>query len=69
MVVFVPEQMALFEPAFAIGNGLTVMVTLLLFVHPVAVMVSVKVYNMVIVGDMAGFAWFDINPAGPETQL
>jgi hypothetical protein len=35
--------MALLAPALAAGKGLTVTTTLLLFVQPVAVMVSVKV--------------------------
>jgi hypothetical protein len=43
MVVLPPKQMVLFAPVPATGNGFAVTVTLLLFVHPVAVMVSVKV--------------------------
>jgi hypothetical protein len=43
MVVLAPEHMDLFEPVPASGNGFTVTVMLLLFVHPVAVMVSVNV--------------------------
>jgi hypothetical protein len=37
------RQMALLAPAAAAGKGLTVTTTLLLFVQPVAVMVSVRV--------------------------
>jgi hypothetical protein len=37
------RQIALFAPAFATGRGLTVTTTLLMFVQPVAVMVSARV--------------------------
>jgi hypothetical protein len=37
------RQMALLAPALAVGEGLTITSTLLLFVQPVAVMVSVRV--------------------------
>jgi hypothetical protein len=42
-VVFEPEQIERLSPAIASGNGFTVTITLLLLVHPVAVMVSVTV--------------------------
>ena len=43
MEVELPEQILVLVPAVALGNGLTVMVTLLVLVHPVAVTVSTKV--------------------------
>jgi len=44
MVILLPLlQMELFEPVFADGDGLTVITTEFVFVHPVAVTVSVKV--------------------------
>jgi hypothetical protein len=42
-MVLAPWQMALSSPATACGNGFTVTTTLLLFVHPVPVIVSVTV--------------------------
>jgi hypothetical protein len=44
-----------FEPADAAGNELTVTVTLFDFVHPVAVIVSVTVYVVFVVGFAVGF--------------
>ena len=43
IVVLAFMQIDRFAPAFAAGCGLTVIVTLLLLKHPVAVIVSVKV--------------------------
>ena len=43
------------DPAAATGNGLTVTVTLLDLLHPVAVIVSVTVYVVVVVGFAVGF--------------
>ena len=43
MLVLLPKQIALLPPVGAVGNGFTVTVRLLLFVQPVAVMVSVSV--------------------------
>ena len=42
-VVLTFIQMALFAPALAAGNGLTVTVTLLVLEQPVAVIVSVRI--------------------------
>jgi len=42
------------EPAAAVGNGLTVTVTLLDLLQPVDVMVSVTVYIVVVVGLAVG---------------
>lgn len=43
MVVLLPRQTDLFNPAFAKGNGFTVTVTVFELEHPVEVFVSVKV--------------------------
>ena len=50
------------------GKGFTVTVTLLLFEQPVAAILSVTVYVVVVVGDTVGFAEVELNPAGLETQ-
>ena len=68
IVVVLPEQIPLSIPVAATGNGLTVTVTLLLFEQPVAAILSVTVYVVVVVGDTVGFAEVEINPAGSETQ-
>ena len=63
------RQMALLAPALAAGKGLTVTTTLLLFLQPVAVMVSVKVYVVVTGGETIGFAMVEVKPPGTEVQL
>ena len=50
-----PLQIVALDPAAAVGNGLTVTVTLLDLLHPVAVIVSVMVYVVVEVGLALGF--------------
>ena len=50
MFVDAPLQIVAFDPAAAIGNGFTVTVTLLDLLQPVAVIVSVTVYVIVLVG-------------------
>ena len=55
MFVDAPLQIVAFDPAAATGNGLTVTVTLLDLLHPVAVIVSVMVYVVVEVGLALGF--------------
>jgi hypothetical protein len=56
-------------PVAAAGNGFTVTVTLFDCSHPVAVIVSVKVYVVVTVGLAVGLAALDeLNPV-PGLQL
>lgn len=43
--------------------------TELLLIQPVAVMVSVRLYVVVTVGDTLGFEALDVKPAGDEVQL
>jgi hypothetical protein len=43
MEIATPEQLLVFAIVAAAGNGLTVMITELDFIHPVAVIVSVTV--------------------------
>ena len=43
MLVLLPRQITLSPPVVAVGSGFTVTVRLLLFTHPVEVMVSVSV--------------------------
>ena len=50
-----PLQIVALDPAAAIGNGFTVTVTLFDLLQPVAVMVSVTVYVVVVVGFAVGF--------------
>jgi len=50
-----PLQIVALDPAAAVGNGLTVTVTLFDLEHPVAVIVSVTVYVVVEVGFAVGF--------------
>ena len=68
-IVLCPAQIARSLPANAAGNGFTVTTTLLLLVHPVAVIVSVTVYVVVTAGLTDGFASVDVKPAGTELQL
>ena len=68
IIVLPPRQIILFVPVAATGNGLTVTVTELYFVHPVAVIVSVRVYVVVTVGDTVGFDVVEVNPIGFETH-
>ena len=56
-------------PAFAVGNGLTVMVILLTLLQPVAVIVSVNVYVVAAVGETDGFDIVEVKPTGFDTQL
>ena len=68
-VVLPPEQIDLAAPATAAGNGLTVTITLFVLVHPVAVMVSTRVYVVLTSGPTDGFDTVEVNPAGTEVQL
>ena len=53
-------------PAVATGEPITVITTLLLFVQPLAMLVSTSVYVVVTKGDATGFATVELNPAGTE---
>ena len=50
MLVDAPLQIVALDPAAAVGNGFTVTVTLLDLLQPVAVIVSMTVYVVVLVG-------------------
>ena len=63
-----PMQILLFAIVAAAGSGFTVMVTELVLVQPVAVMVSVRVYVVVVVGDTVGLADVEVNPEGELVQ-
>jgi len=54
MLVEAPLHIVALEPAAAVGNGLTVTVTELDLLQPVAVIVSVTVYVVVLVGLAVG---------------
>jgi len=69
IVVEVPVHIALFVPAFAAGKGFTVTTTEFCLLHVVAVMVSVRVYVVVMVGETLGLAVVDVKPTGLDTQL
>jgi len=64
-----PEQIVWLAPVKADGNGFTVTVTLLLFVQPVDVMVSVREYIVVTAGATVGLAAIEVKPTGLDTQL
>ena len=68
-VVFAPEQIVLSAPAAAAGKGVTVTITLLLFVQPVAVIVSTTVYVVFTVGLTVGLAAVEVKPTGTDVQL
>ena len=56
-------------PALGVGSGLTVMVTESILLQPVAVMVSVNIYLVVVVGLTVGLALVEVYPDGLEVQL
>ena len=68
MVVEVPLQIDLAEPALALGNGLTVTVTVFDLLQPVAVIVSTKVYVVVTVGLTFGLLEVEVNPEGDDVH-
>ena len=55
-------------PVFASGSGLTDTTLLLLWMHPVAVIVSVRIYVVVTVGLTLGLDEVEVNPDGIETH-
>ena len=69
IVVLAPLQIAPLLPTLAVGNGFTVITTLFVLLQPVAVIVSVTLYVVVIVGLTLGFALVELNPDGLEVQL
>ena len=69
IVALPPLQIVAFEPALLVGTGFTVITTVLLALHPVAIIVSTKVYVVVIVGDTEGFDVVEVNPLGLLVQL
>ena len=60
-----PEQIPVFDITWAAGNGLTVMVTELDFTQPLE-FVSVKVYELVELGETEGFETVELYP---DTEL
>jgi len=68
MPVELPKQTPLSAPVDAGGNGFTVTITPLLFEQPVAVMVSVSVEVVVVVGDTVGFDKAEVKPTGLDTH-
>jgi hypothetical protein len=63
-----PVQMDLSAPAFAVGNGLTVITTVSLLIHPVDVFVTVRKYEVVAFGLTEGLAVVFVNPLGEEVH-
>ena len=59
ITVFCPKQIAVLEPALAGGRGFIDTVTEFVFVQPVAEIVSVKVYVVVLVGLAVGLELVD----------
>ena len=55
-------------PAFAEGGVFTVIVIELELVQPVAVIFSVSVFVVVVVGLTDGFETVEVNPEGDETH-
>ena len=68
IVADAPVHIEALLPALFPGRGLTVIITEFELVQPVAVMVSVKVYVVVAVGETEGLDIVLVNPAGDETQ-
>jgi hypothetical protein len=56
-------------PTVTTREGLIVTTTLLLLVHPEAVLVTITVYVVVTKGDTVGSAAVEVNPVGTELQL
>ena len=56
-----PKQIAVFEMMDAVGKGLTVIVTEFDLTHPFE-LVSVKVYELVEVGETEGFEAVELKP-------
>ena len=63
-----PMQIAVLAITEAAGKAFTVMVTELDFEHPVAVMVSVRVYVVLTKGVTLGFEDVDVKPEGALTH-
>ena len=63
-----PAQTEAFVPALLVENELTVIITELVLVHPVALTVSVNEYVVVAVGDTEGLEEVEVKPDGFETQ-
>lgn len=68
MFVLLPVQTEELLPVFADGNEFTVILTEFDLVHPVDVIVSVKVYVVVVVGFILGFEFVEVNPVGFEAH-
>ena len=68
IVVLPPLQIILLEPTFTVGKGFTVTVTESAFEQPVAEMVCVKIYLVVVVGATLGLAEVEVNPLGFEVH-
>jgi hypothetical protein len=59
-----PVQIGALAITVAAGKGLTVTVTELVLKQPVAVIVSVRVYIVVVEGETVGLEDVEVNPAG-----
>ena len=64
-----PLQIAVADTTVADGKGLTVIFTESDLLQPVAVIVSVTVYVVVVLGETLGLLLVDVNPLGLEVQL
>ena len=64
-----PMQILLLVPALAAGNGLTVTTREFVLEQLVAVIVSVKEYVVVTVGETDGFDNVEVKPDGDDVQL
>ena len=69
MLAELPAQIVLSVPAFGVGNGFTVMVTLSKAIHPLALMESLTIYIVVTEGETVFVALVDENPEGEEVHL
>ena len=64
-----PAQIVLSVPAFGVGNGFTVTVTLSKAMHPLALMESRTMYMVVVPGETVLVALVDEYPEGDEVHL
>ena len=64
-----PAQIVLSVPAFAVGSGLTVTVTLSNAIHPVALIESRTMYIIVVPGVTVFVAAVDEYPEGEDVHL
>ncbi len=69
MLAELPAHIVLSVPAFGVGNGFTVIVTLSKAMHPLLLMESRTMYMVVVPGVTVFVALVDEYPEGDEVHL